>query len=203
MPVQIIEKNDTVSYEQIHELLYEAHSVNRKKGFHVCTAEKTGEELQESIGPEGKCFLAVDGDQVVGVTAVNTVQRNRWYAYCPIACQILVGVLPEYQGKHISSALHERLVAYVKEKGLPGIESQVAYNNQTIRKACKKWGFRYVGFDVYKENDHYTVIMYKWINGRRPSSLICWIHYYYQKFLTIVRYKPGKILRFSGNCKGD
>ena len=196
MTLEITEKDDRVSFEQIHRLLYEAHSGNRKNGFHVNTAEMSPEALRDHIGEEGKCFVALDDNKLAGVTAVRIIERNRWYSKGRIADQILVGVLPPYKGMHISTALHGKAVEFARTAGVTKIELQTAYDNTKMQKACKKWGFEYVGFKAMKGLDHYTVTLCKWLSDEHPSALACRAHYHYQKYKTLLLYKPGKLPRF-------
>lgn len=192
----IIEKPDQISYEQIHELLYEAHAVNREIGFYVKTAYMSASELEAHVGADGKCFVAMDGDKLAGVIAGRIVNRDKWFARESFVEQILLAVHPSYRGRHIGTALHEKLVAFTEERGLRIIETQTAHKNKAAQSADKKWGFRPIGYYALPGLDHYTVCLYKWIHNDGPSALNCRLHFIKTKANTILRYKPGKIPRF-------
>ena len=192
--IQIIQKPEMVSYDDIHELIYLAHDSNRKKGFHVKTAEMSGKELENHIG-DGICFVAMDNDRLIGVTAVRVISRNTRFAKGKIADQILVAIHPDYTGKHISSNLHKAVVRYSEKKGLAQIELRTAADNLKMQKACIKWGFRYVDFKAYSGIDHYTVVMMKWLVNR-PSPLKINCYYTIKKIFVKTRYKAGRVKRF-------
>lgn len=194
--IEIVKNEGQVSYESIHELLYAAHSDNRENGFHVKTAELPAQELQAKLGSDGACFVAMDQETLVGVSAVRFVARKKWFGNMTVADQIFVGVHPSYRGRHVSTMLHKAIVEYSREKGISVIEIQTAYNNRNMQQACIKWGFYYMDFFALPKLDHYTVSMCKWIDGKAPNALKRWWHYQLKKWKTILAYKPGKLSRF-------
>ena len=163
--IVIAEKPDWVAWQDIHDLLSAAHERNRSEGFHVKTADMPPEQLEKHIGEEGRCFVALDGRKLVGVTAVRAAAAETWYAKGLLADQILVAVHPDYTGRHISSKLHQEVVSFAAQAGLKQIMVRTAYNNTRMQNACRKWGFRYVDFKAYSGIDHYTVVMLKWPEG--------------------------------------
>jgi len=195
MKIEIMERPKWISYSDIHELLYKAHEQNRENGLWVKTAGFTPEELEKHIGSEGKCFVAIDGKKPVGVMAVRLIDRNKWYAKNKVADQVLVGVLPEYTGRHISTALHEKVIEFAKKTGVGQIEVRTAYINKNMQKACIKWGFCYVDFFAAKDYTYYIVSLSKWL-GKCPFPKI-WIRIRYIMKKTLVKliYKPGRIRR--------
>ena len=194
--VVIIEKKDLDFFEQAHKLLYEAHENNREKGFHVMTAELPAEKLIEGLGPDGRCFAAIEGDMLVGIMAVRFVQRDCWYAKGVIADQIYVATKPTHRGLHISSMLHKEIIKAARQRSVDKIEIRTAAENTAMQRACAKWGFHYVDFRAYKNLDHYTVVMCKWLGQKAPSSVFCGIQYGLRRLRTVFLYKPGRLRRF-------
>ncbi len=192
--IKILNKPDSITYEDIHNLIFLAHQSNRKNGFRVKTAEMNGKELKAHIGDDGKCFVAMDGERLVGVTAVRVVERNNRYARGKIADQILVAVHPDYVGMHTSTKLHEALIQYCKENGLMQIELRTADKNLRMQAACLKWGFKYVDFKAYFGLDHYTVVMMKWLETP-PNDIRIKTYYYLKKTYIKLKFKPGRIQR--------
>lgn len=195
--IEIKKKPDWVTYDAIRELLYEAHKVNReKKGFTAFTSVMTGEQLEEHIGKTGKCFVAIDGEKLVGVCAYRRFYGYEWCIQQEVADRIIVGVHPDYRGMNVSTRLFEAVDYAVKEDGYTIIRSGTAEHNNLFQDICLKDGFVYVNFVTPKGFDHYSVIMYKWID-RCPYSR--WkIHTWYllKKIYLKFRFKEGRIKRF-------
>jgi hypothetical protein len=65
--IQIIEKPEWVSWDEIHEVVWEAHANNREKGIIMSYPSLSGEEIKNMIGDHGKMFLAVGGLFLFGI----------------------------------------------------------------------------------------------------------------------------------------
>ncbi|MBR1456674.1 MAG: GNAT family N-acetyltransferase [Oscillospiraceae bacterium] len=193
--ITVCERPETVSFEAIHRLLYAAHAANREAGLHVKTAELPADELEAQLGGDGRCFVALDGDEPVGVTAVRILERKRWYAKGRVADQIFVAVLPAYAGRQISSRLHDRVVAFARENGLGQIELRTASANAAMQRACAAWGFRRVDYAAFRGVDHYTVILHKWLDGCPYPAWETELRFALKKRLVRLRFKPGRVPR--------
>ena len=193
--IRILEKPDWISYDQIHELLYQAHQSNRDKGFDVKTAHMTGEELEKHIGETGKCFVALDGDKLVGTTSYRILDRDYWCAKGKVVDRVLAGVSPDYKGKHISSMLFSKIVEIAKQEGYQYIESRTAEENEIVQKINIKDGYRYIDF-LSTKTDHYTVVMLQWLNGCSYPKWRTNFHFKWRRILIKLRFKPGRIKRF-------
>ena len=136
------EKPDSVSWDSIHEVLWEAHESTRKIGISYPSSEMTGSELNEFINKHnGKCFVAMDADKVVGTMSCyveNVSTRLFKGKFLMIA---LVGNIPAYKGKQIFSRLYDRCYDYAKSNGLDGLTFGTAERNHTMRKIFEKKGF--------------------------------------------------------------
>ena len=193
--IRVMEKPDWISYDQIHDLLYQAHESNREKGFDVKTAHMTGEELEKHIGETGKCFVALDGDKLVGTTSYRILDRDYWCAKGKVVDRVLAGVSPDYKGKHISSMLFSKIVEIAKLEGYQYIESRTAEENEIVQKINIKDGYRYIDF-LSTKTDHYTVVMLQWLNECPYSKWRTNLHFKWRRMLIKLRYKRGRIKRF-------
>lgn len=192
----IIEKPEWISFDDIHELLFVAHTENReKRGFTVQSTEKTGDQLKEMIGTDGKCFVALDGQKLVGTVSFRIIRRNYWCAKGMVADRILVAVHPEYQGRHVSAALFQAVEKAVRKQGLRYIVSTTAEKNDVMRKVCQLDGFMNVDFKA-PHSDHYNVVMLKWLDGCPYPKWRTQVCFGVKQFLIKLRYKPGRIRRF-------
>lgn len=193
--IRIIEKPEYISFDDIHDLLYKAHQINREKGFNVKTAEMSGSELAHHLEPEGKCFVAMDGDKLVGTTSYRIRERNYWCAKGKVADRVLAGVLPEYKGQGISSKLFQIVLENAKAGGLRYVESSTAEENEIVQKINLKDGYKYIDFRSTKA-DHYTVVMLQWIDGCPYAAWKIKARFLLKKYYIKIRYKPGRIKRF-------
>ena len=192
----ILEKPDEVSFDEIHNVLEQAHSVNEKNGFLMATSKLSGEQICQRVGEDGKCWIAMDGDRIVGTLSVRFVTRNNWYSKGKTPDYMLAGVLPEYQGKHINSMLAERAFEYAKSEGYAVMELDTAENNAHAIKVYEHQGFRLVDYVAKRDVDHYSVVMAKWLDKCPYSERYCRMRYCLRRIAIRFRYKTGKKKRF-------
>lgn len=193
--IVITERPDWVSFDDIHQLLYAAHVSTREKGIMINTATMDAKALQEHIGESGQCFVALDGDRLVGTISVRIIERNTHYMHGKVTDPVLLGILPDYRGKHISTMLFERVIRFAEEHtGV--IEGRVAEENLHMQEILLKWGYQYVDFHSFKNVDHYTVALYKWFPNCPYSKLWLKLRFQLKKAYVKLRFKPGKIKRF-------
>lgn len=194
--IRIIEKPDWVTFDDIHLVLEQAHSVHHENGFVMITSHLTGEQLEKRIGEKGKCWVALDGKKIVGTISVRFVPRNTWYASGEIPDYMLAGVIPAYQGKGINSMLAQKVFDFAKEQGCSLIELDTAENNTHAIDIYAHQGFRLVSFQAKKNIDHYSVVMVKWLGDCPYSEQYCRRRYQLRRFLIRMRFKVGRIKRF-------
>ena len=116
--IQIIEKPDWVSWDEIHDVLWKAHAQNREKGINMSFPALPGEKIKEMIEGKGKMLVAFCDGKVVGTAAIKVKHANLWcgtdnYAYCCFA-----SVLPEYNGKGVYKRFNLEREKITQEIGL-------------------------------------------------------------------------------------
>lgn len=195
--IQIVEKPDWVSWDDIHELLWKAHEGNRKAGMFMKYPSLSGDEISELLGSKGRCFVALDGGKVVGTCSYKVAKRNTWYAKGQkVAHCVLAGLLPEYRGSGIYQRLLDYRESFVRKDGINIMDMDTAERNISVQKAFIRNNFHYVYFNSFPYGNHYSVYMAKWLDGCPYSLLYCKCRYYFAKLKTKVRFKPGQIKRF-------
>lgn len=142
--IVVVEKPDYVSWETIHEVLYSAHESTRKIGIYYPTAEMSGSELKEFVETRsGRCFVAMDGDKVVGTMSCYAEKVNTRFFKGEFLSLALIGNLPLYKGKGVFSKLYNVCYDYAKSQGLDGMTYGTAEKNRTMRKIFEGKGFIY------------------------------------------------------------
>ena len=193
----IKEKPDWVSWDEIHEVLWKAHEGNRKAGMYMKYPSLSGDEISKLIGNLGHCFVALDGEKVVGTCSYKILKRNLWYAKGQnVAHCVLAGLLPEYRGRGIYQRLLDYRESFVMKDGIKIMDMDTAERNIGVQKAFIRNNFQYVYFNSFPYGKHYSIYMAKWLEERPYSLFYCKYRYYLAKFKTKVRFKPGRIKRF-------
>ena len=78
--IQIIEKPDWVSWDEIREVLWESHAENREQGIVNTYYSLPSDEIRRFVGDKGKMYVALDGKKVVATGAVLIRNNRIWYA---------------------------------------------------------------------------------------------------------------------------
>lgn len=179
--IEIKEKPDNISWDAIHELLWEAHSINRRKGVIMSFASLPGYKLKEKIeSGNGKLFVAMDGDKIVGTGAYTIVHSKYWFANKDYLYLCLGSVLPEYNGKGIYKQLYEVRESEAKKLGYDVIVFEThEHNNRTISINMNR-DFHKVSYKRCK--DHNNVIMAKWLSICPHTLNVIHFHYFLSKF---------------------
>lgn len=195
--IVVVEKPEYISFDNIHEVLWRANKDNRNIGFILKTSELSDEQLKARLGTEGKCFVALDKDCLIGTISVRFFERKTWYAMGKVADYMLAAVVPEYQNQKVNSLLSERVFSFAREKGCSVIELDTAENNKKAINVYKHYGFKLVGYKANPGGDHYSVIMAKWLNKCPFSDLYCLLRFEIKKIITVIRFTPDKKKRFA------
>lgn len=190
--IQIIKKPDWVSWEDIKQCLYEAHSVNRAKGINMAHYQWPAEKLKQSLGKNGFMLVALDGEKVVGTAGIGEKFGNKWYVKGRYAYECYASVLPEYAGKGIYKMLEIRREAKVREDGYDVLIGDTHSKNSHRIDIALKNGFRLVRFFRAASKDHYSVVIAKWLNECPYSSFYCWIKFQTSKLHALIRFPLKK-----------
>lgn len=193
--IKVMPKPDWVSWDDIHELLISAHKKNIEKGMAMRIPQLSGSELEKMIGENGRCFVAMEGEKLVGTTSVRFYKGKSWFdkdklvAHC-----MLTAILPNYQGIGIIEELYELRNAFINNMSAEMMHGDTAENNIIVLKNAKRMGFRNVAYHAYK-SDHYSIIFVKWIGECPFREKYINKKFRLSKSLTRIQYKVGRIER--------
>ena len=107
--VKIIEKPDSISWEEIRQCLIDAHAENRAKGINMTHYQWPAEKIKEFIGDDSVVLVALDGAKLVGVLALNTIVKKKWYVTGKCGYVGFGAVLHEYNGQGIFRKLYDTI----------------------------------------------------------------------------------------------
>lgn len=184
--IQIVEKPNWVSWDDIKQCLVEAHASNRAKGINMTHYQWSSEKIKESIGVNGIVLVALDREKVVGTASIAEKFAKTWYAKEKYAYLCYAGVLPAYGGLGLYRRLTEKREDMAKLLGYRMLVFDTHYNNKIIQSIAKKNGYRLVRFFQAASKDHYSVVMAKWVNGCPYSKILCRWKYWGSKVKTII-----------------
>ena len=197
--IQIVEKSEWMSWDDIHEVLVSAHAQNRANGINMRKPTLPGEEIAKEIGNEGKMFVAMDGEHVVGTLALIRKNGKSWYNNGEYGYLCYGAVLPEYGGKGIYRSLYQLAETTAKQLGLKVLTRDTNERNARMLKITKQEGYHFVAYKAC--SDHFNIVRAKWLG---PCPYPLWyikIRFVISKIRTKFRYKmdpkKGKIKRFS------
>lgn len=190
--IQIIEKPEWVSWEEIHQVLWKAHEQNRQKGMHMRLPSKSAEELQKFFEGKGKMFVALDGEKVIGTLALMIKEGKQWYNRGQYGYACLGAVLPEYSGKGVFKALYDKMEDEARSLQLPVITRDTHENNARMLKISKQEGYRFVSYKACI--DHFNIVRAKWLKDCPFPTWYIKFRFLLSKFYLKTRFKmvPGK-----------
>ena len=187
--IQIIEKPDRVSWDEIHEVLAKAHESNRAHGINMRKPSLPGSEIKNEVGKDGIMLVAIHEDKIIGTAALLFKSKHTWYNSGSYGYMCFAGVLPEYRGTGTYRLLSEERERIARNKNLSGLYIDTHNRNTHLIDIALKNGFRKVDVKVCK--DHWNIVLFKWLNGCPYSDFKCQIEFYIRKSLMM----PKRILR--------
>lgn len=190
--VTIVEKSSNISWDTIHDVLLKAHQYNREKGIIMGHQRLSGNEIKELLGNEGRMFVALSNDCVVGTAAVKPKETSFWFGRSVFAYLCFDGIIPEYTGKGIYKCFNNKRENYAKSLGIDKLMLNTHPLNKRVIDVSLRSGYRlvrYSKFDVYS-----YVYLVKWLNGCPYSDLRCRYEYLKGKYIALTKYHVKNVL---------
>ena len=193
--IQVLKKPDNISYEVIRSVIQEAHQQNIKKGLVTKTTTLSANEMEGEIGEDGVCFVAMDGDKVAGTMSCKEGVIRGWFHNGKTCKLLLLGVLPAYQGKGITSMLFTAVEEEAKQRGFNTLFLDTPEGNKNARQIFKRKGYKHVGYFAAKTG-HYSVFLMKWLDDCPFSDRYCSFRYQLKRAYIRCRYRNSGTKRF-------
>lgn len=178
--VQVIEKPDWVSWDEIHEVIWKAHLENRLQGICMRFPTLSGDEIRKRVEGLGTMFVAVDGNKVVGTAAIIRKKMNLWCGAGYYAYHCFASVLPEYRGQGLYKELNLQIERESINNGLSRVLFDTHEKNTRIADINLKNGFKKVFYKRY--GDHFNVVFVKWLEGCPYTDIRCKLEFSKQLF---------------------
>lgn len=186
--IQIVEKPDRISWDDIKKCLFDAHAVNREKGINMANYQWPAEKIKESIGDNGVMFVALDGDKLVGTAALAEKKSYHWYSKGKCGYLCFACVIPSYSGFGIYHSLLKKREEIAKTQDFDVLYYDTHCKNEKIISYGEKNGYRKVRFFLTKSKDHHSIVMAKWLKDCPYSNLYCWWKYSISKVKAMLKH---------------
>ncbi len=191
--IQIIEKPDWVSWEDIHNVIWLSHKTNRERGINMIHAAFSGKEIEDYLAPTGKMYLAIQGSRVIGVIASKEKKAKFWFGTGVFVYCCFAAVLPEFRGKGVYGALMKQQERIASLKGIDKVLLNTHPNNTRVIAAALKNGYKKVSYT--EGNDCPWVYLVKWVNGAPYPDYVFNAMYGSMKTLRMTRKRMLKLLK--------
>lgn len=160
----VFRKPDEVSYEEIADILRDAHTSTKSKGMNFLAASQTAEEAKRRLGNDGVFFTAMDstGNAVGCGAVVFHKSGKRWFYKDVPYCEVkMVGVRTAHKGRGINRLLYDAMEDY----GFSRCDVMVmntAVDNSIVIDSNMRRGWQIVGYISWSNTNYYSVVMTKW-----------------------------------------
>lgn len=196
--IQIVEKPQKVSWDEIHNVLWKAHAQNRDKGIIMAYPSLTGDEIKRRIENNGKLYIALEGQNVIGTLALIIKKGNKWYNKGMYGYLCFGAVLPNYSGKGIYRSLYKVAETTAINWGVSVITRDTNENNTRMLKISKQEGYHFVECKAYK--DHFNIVRAKWLKNCPFPTWYIKTRFILSRIYVKARYRMepnnGKVKRF-------
>ena len=193
--IQIIEKPDWLSWDEIHDVLWKAHEQNRNNCINMSFPALSGEKIRERIEGKGKLFVAVINNVLVGTCAVIKKKYNLWCGKGYYGYLCFASVLPEYNGQGIYKSLRDNIEKETLRMNANKVLFETHEANDRMLMANGRYDYKLVDFKV-TSTDHYNVLMVKWLDGCPYPDWYIKSQFLIRKCYRKLRFKPGHVKRF-------
>lgn len=176
--IEIQEVINPISYTKIAEVVNCAFASVNKDGVVFGISRLDGEKLQSLIErKKGKCFIALDGDLIVGTATVVHKELNTWYKKGDSLRLRYVAVLPEYAGRHIGTELIRECVKFAQDEKIDLLNLSTPVNNARAKLMYERMGF--IKVRQWFNKDHYVIDYVYRLNPRQLLQVNCMMHYWF------------------------
>lgn len=190
--IQIVEKPDWVSWDNIHDVIWNAHAQNREKGIVMRYPSLEGDEIRQRIEGKGKMFVALDGSKLIGTAAYLKKDASLWCGKGIYGYYCFAALLPSYRHMGIYPKLCEIRKEELVKEGIHRIMMDTHEDNIREVALAQRQGF--IPVDLMIMKGHFNVLLVKWLDSCPYPSFLCRILFLFRKCLRKTTFKVRKIM---------
>ena len=158
MYIEIHQKDESVSWVELTELMHEAFQERLEQGLQFTCSFMTAEKLKEQL-ENSTVLVAVDSDSdaLVGMAAIDIHddEKGKWAYMSDLA------VTPKYKRCGVMTHMFQELEDIAKINDCEYIESDTAVGAKSSVKWHKKNGFKIIELYSFKSTNYYSYIFRK------------------------------------------
>lgn len=182
-------KPESVSWEEITELLHVAYAKNTNKGLEFLAAYQDVDTTIERA-KNGICLVALKRDKLIGSISVlfyNKLKgRKKWYNEDKTAAFAQLAVHPDNMGDGIGNKLFDTSIKICEEKGVNSVIITTSVKATKLLQWYKKKGFSFIEFNSYRSTNYYSVKLKKTIKGKQHNKLYIRLRYYISVIICVL-----------------
>jgi len=141
--IRDIRQNDATAFAQLLiQLSRETPFTLLSEVENTALASTQPERTRQLIeAPSQQVLVATDNDTLIGFVALSqgVFEKNRH------ACSLMTGVLRDYWRQGVASALMQRAMSWVEQRGISRVELTVMENNAPAIRFYQRFGFQREG----------------------------------------------------------
>ncbi|MBQ3306669.1 MAG: GNAT family N-acetyltransferase [Bacilli bacterium] len=168
----IKELDSTISFEEIKLVMEKAHKAAENDKLSFPTSNLSASDLMNKTLNNGKWFLAINNDKIVGTLYGDIKNIKKWFYIGTVVELKYIAILPEFSGKHILSKLYEKVFTYAKKNKIELCFMSMSEYNYHHRHVAEKNGFILIDFFAAKGLKNYSLSYAYWLEGNCPYSKI-------------------------------
>ena len=199
MNIEIHQKDDRTSWEELTKLFHEAFQERLDQGLHFTCSYFTPEDL-ERRSANNVVLVATDKDTgaLAGTAFVEIVndEKGTWGYLSNMA------ISPKIKRCGIGSKLEQRRIEIAKANGCKYVISDTAKGADSSVAWHKKNGFKLFALDSFSSTNYYSYVFRKLLvpHSSLWDSLYCRVHYLFSALRCRMRFRAdGKTTKLM-NC---
>ena len=160
----IVPQTDDISFEELADILHDAHRSTSEKGLHFVASTQNACETKQRLGKNVFFLVALDTqtNARVGCIAIVPDYNLRYWFNKGRSCYIaMLGVRNAYKGRGIGSLLWNAAEKYSFEMSDILIMDTAVNNNIVIDDRTRN-GWKIVRYHSSCKTNYYSVMLAKW-----------------------------------------
>lgn len=177
MNIEIRQKDDSISWEEITNLIHDAFQERLDQGMQFTCSYFTPEDY-ERRSANAVVLVAIDTDKnrLAGTASVviNQDKEGAWAYIQNLA------IHPDYKRRGVGSRLEERRTEIARANGCQYMIGDTAIGAKSSVNMRKKYGFRIVGLESFKSTNYYSYVFRKQLvpDSKWSNPLYCKLQYW-------------------------
>lgn len=190
MNIEIQQKGEDTSWEELTNLLHESFQERIDQGMHFSCSYLTPEDF-ERCSANAVVLLAIDKDKdrLAGTASVviNRDDKDTRAYFQNMA------IHPDYKHRGVGSKLEEHRTEIARVNGCKYVTGDTAVGAKSSINLRKKYGFKIIGLLSWPNTNYYSYVFRKQLvpHPLWSNDLFCKIHFWFSSIICRLKYKAN------------